>query len=161
MTWLAEQRGTLAADHILDAAAALFAEQGLDVPGMAEVAKAAGCSRATLYRYFPERRALQVAFAQREAASVLAEVGGADGPVESVIACLRAVRARPHLLAWYADSGTAELSGILRDAVVPDLGDDPDLAAWLLRITLSFLADPGADEAAERRLLERFLDIRP
>ena len=78
-----------------------------------------------------------------------------------MLACLRAVRARPYLLAWYADSGTAELSGILRDAVVPDLGDDPDLAAWLLRITLSFLADPGADEAAERRLLERFLDIRP
>ena len=158
MTWLAEQRSGLAADHILDAAARLFAELGLDGPGMAEVARAAGCSRATLYRYFPDRRTLQVAFARREAAAILTEVRGAGGAAESVLACLRAVRARPYLLAWYAASGTAELSGILRDAAIPEVAGDPDLAAWLLRIVLSFLADPAEDEAAERRLLERFLD---
>jgi len=34
---------------------------------------------------------------------------------------------------------------------------DPDLAHWMLRIIVSFLTDPGADEAEERRLLSRFL----
>lgn len=157
MTWLAGQRSDLAADHILDTAAALFAEDGLDGPGMAAIADAAGCSRATLYRYFPDRRTLQVAFARREAAAILEEVrGSAADPAGIVLACLRAVRARPYLAAWYATSGTGELSAILHEAGIPAGREDPDLAAWLLRVVLSFLADP-APEDDERRLLERFL----
>ena len=42
------------ATAILDAAAALFAERGVNAVGMGEVARAAGCSRATLYRWFAE-----------------------------------------------------------------------------------------------------------
>ena len=167
MTWLADQRADLAAEHILDAAGQLFAEQGVDGPGMDEVARAAGCSRATLYRYFPNRRVLQVAFARREAAAITAEVSARvkrlrrpeRRAAESVIGCLRAVRARPYLSAWYADAGAPVLRDVLHEsAVLEGMGDpDPDRARWLLRIVLSFLTDPGADEDEERRLIERFV----
>ncbi|MFC7500779.1 helix-turn-helix domain-containing protein, partial [Nocardioides sp. GCM10030258] len=44
-----------AVERILDAAGGLFAERGVDVVAMSDIATAAGCSRATLYRYFPDR----------------------------------------------------------------------------------------------------------
>ena len=52
MSWLATERSELGAERILDAAAQLFAEQGIGQPGMEDIARAAGCSRATVYRYF-------------------------------------------------------------------------------------------------------------
>lgn len=173
MTWLSGQRSEMARDRILDTAARLFAERGVDGPGMDEVASEAGCSRATLYRYFANRHALQVAFAQREAAVIVAEVAteirSIRGPrarrVAAVMSCLRAVRSRSHLTTWYAADGASVLNGVLRESVIADLaaadtkGTDSDLARWMLRVIVSFLTDPGADEAEERRLLERFLPV--
>ncbi|MEU6133446.1 helix-turn-helix domain-containing protein [Nocardioides sp. NPDC047086] len=175
MSWLEAERTELAAERILDAAGALFMERGVDKPGMDEVARAAGCSRATLYRYFENRQALIHAFAHREArlitkevAQVAADVTEPRGRVvESVLACLAAVRERPHLAAWYAGDSTL-LREVLRDSPIirgtaqtylAADAEDPDLADWVLRIILSFLTDPGDDEAQERRLLERFLTI--
>ena len=66
-TWLGAAREELATTRILDAAGELFARDGVAPVGMAEVAEAAGCSRATLYRYFPKRDALRGAFVRREA----------------------------------------------------------------------------------------------
>jgi len=167
VTWLGEERADLAAERILDAAAQLFAEQGVDAPGMDVVAREAGCSRATLYRYFPNRRALQVAFARREAVAITAEVAERVGRLRdparhmaaSVIGCLQAVRARPHLAAWYADAGAPVLREVLQEsALVEEMsGADPDRARWMLRIVLSFLTDPGVDEADEHRLIQRFV----
>lgn len=175
MSWLEAERTELAAERILDAAGALFVERGVDKPGMDEVARAAGCSRATLYRYFENRNALIHAFAHREArlitnhvAQVTADVSDPDRRlVEAVLACLAAVRQRPHLAAWYAGDSTL-LREVLRDSPIIRgttesflaSGDaDPDLADWVLRIILSFLTEPGEDRAEERRLLERFLVI--
>jgi AcrR family transcriptional regulator len=56
--WLAASRTEVAADRILDAAGELFATRGVASVGMHEIAQAAGCSRATLYRYFENREAL-------------------------------------------------------------------------------------------------------
>ena len=177
MSWLEAERTELAAERILDAAGELFVERGVDKPGMDEVARAAGCSRATLYRYFENRQALIYAFAHREARLITKQVAQATTDVsdprsrvvEAVVACLAAVRERPHLAAWYAGDSTL-LREVLRDSPLirgsaqnylaqdaesPDL----DLADWVLRIILSFLTDPGDDEEAERRLLERFLAV--
>ena len=46
--WLAERRTEVAADRILDAAEELFTRHDPGSVGMNEIAKAAGCSRATL-----------------------------------------------------------------------------------------------------------------
>lgn len=179
MSWLAEAKTDLAAERILDAAGELFVERGVGKPGMDEVARAAGCSRATLYRYFENRQALIQAFAHREARLITAQVAKAtaDVPdprrrvVEAVIACLAAVRERPHLAAWYAGDSTL-LREVLHDSplirgtaqnyLAADAdAADPDLVDWVLRIILSFLSNPGDDEEAERRLLERFLLAPP
>ncbi|NYI80272.1 TetR/AcrR family transcriptional regulator [Nocardioides panzhihuensis] len=175
MSWLAEAKTDLAAERILDAAGALFVERGVGKPGMDEVARAAGCSRATLYRYFENRQVLIQAFAHREARLITAQVARATAAVpdprcrlvEAVLVCLAAVRERPHLQAWYAGDSTllrevlhesSVIRGSAQTYLAPDAeGSDPDLVDWVLRIILSFLTDPGDDEEAERRLLERFL----
>ncbi|HJR25343.1 MAG TPA: TetR family transcriptional regulator, partial [Acidimicrobiales bacterium] len=83
-TWLADERDALATDRILDAAGRLFAEHGVGAVGMADIASAAGCSRATVYRYFENRSSLQTAFVHREArrlgAAVAQQVRGVRSP---------------------------------------------------------------------------------
>ena len=70
MTWLAADRRDVAVERILDAAGELFAEHGVGAVAMGDVARAAGCSRATLYRYFADRHELHVAYVHREARRV-------------------------------------------------------------------------------------------
>src|SRR5579862_1296314 len=75
------------ATAILDAAVHLFSEEG-GSSNMAEVAAAAGISRATLYRYFPHREALLEAlstYALADAAARLADAGLERAPVEEAI----------------------------------------------------------------------------
>ncbi len=163
-------RRTPAVDRILDAAGDLFAERGVSAVAMGEIAAAAGCARATLYRYFPDRPALQLAFVQREAtrvgALVAADVAGlpdgADTLTEAVLAALRHVRAAPTLLAWFSERDAARTADIARASeVIEALGltmiDDPDAVDWLVRMIVSLLTVPGGDTAAERRLVERFV----
>jgi len=148
-------------EQILDAAAHLFAERGVHAVGMGEVARAAGCSRATLYRYFPDRRALHVAFVHREARRIGALVPR-DDLAEAVLAAVREVRARPELLAWFSatDAGTtaalAQSSEVV-EALGLSLVGDPDAARWLVRVIVSLLIVPGRDQAEERALVERFV----
>src|SRR3954462_3411266 len=82
-------RGELRADaernrrRIVDAAAAVFGERGIDAP-LEEVARRAGVGIATLYRRFPDRSALlrAVVLDALERTSVAAEEaldGAADG----------------------------------------------------------------------------------
>ena len=148
-------------EEILDAAAGLFAEHGVNAVGMGEVAKAAGCSRATLYRYFADRHELHVAFVHREARRIGALVP-TDDLGEAVLTAVRLVREKPELLAWFgaADAGTtAELAQ--SSEVIEALGlhavGDPVLARWLVRVIVSLLIVPGRDEAEERALVERFV----
>jgi AcrR family transcriptional regulator len=151
------------AARILDAAAVLFAERGVRAVGMGEVARAAGCSRATLYRYFADRHELHVAFVHREARRIGALVAAeTDDPGEAVLAAVRHVRAAPALLAWFgaADAGTTAALAQSRDVIEAlGLGTVGDAAAarWLVRVIVSLLVVPGRDEAEERELVARFV----
>src|SRR3954463_3414854 len=121
MTWLREDRGRIAAERILDAAGGLFAAQGIGAISMGDVAGAAGCSRATVYRYFADRHELHLAFVHREARRVgelvAAEAARIRDPERRLSAAIRAavrrVRENPSLAAWFgaADAtATAELA---------------------------------------------------
>ena len=177
--WLAQPRSLQAAERILDAAAALFAGQGVAATQMGDIAKAAGCSRATLYRYFDSRHAVQLAYVHREArrvgATVAAEIAAVTDPgeraVAGVLASLRAVRSDPLLIAWFRPDDAGRTLEIAQTSqVVEAIGNslfDSDsrsgqqdsvlLARWMTRIIVSLLTVPGRDETEERILLERFL----
>ena len=100
MPWITDEVSEVAVERILDAAEHLFAETGPHGVGMDAVAKAAGCSRATLYRYFDNKRALEFAFAHREARTIVETVANRleaiDDPheraVEAVVAAIQEVR---------------------------------------------------------------------
>jgi AcrR family transcriptional regulator len=168
--WLAEDRSRLATERILDAAGELFGAQGPARVSMGEVAGAAGCSRATLYRYFSDRRELQLAYAHREArrigALVARETASVEGRearlVAAVLSALRHVRGSPLLAGWFGVDGAAVTADLVASSEVLDtlgLGfvDDPLAARWLLRAVVSLLLMPGHDEAEERALVERFV----
>lgn len=175
-TWLGDARAELATDRILDAAGSLFTELGVDAVGMAEVAEAAGCSRATLYRYFDGRDALRTAFVHRETrrigTQVLEEVAAIPDPLDrltaAVQASLRAVRADAALVAWFTarDAGTtaalAQSSAVIESLVAAFIGDasDPSIrrrARWVVRMLVSLLVDPAPDSDEEDAMIAEFL----
>ncbi|HEY5149538.1 MAG TPA: helix-turn-helix domain-containing protein, partial [Mycobacterium sp.] len=90
--WLGSRRAEVAADRILDAAGELFAQNDVGAVGMNDIARAAGCSRATLYRYFENREALYTAYVHREAYAlhqrITELISGIDDPRERLLAGL-------------------------------------------------------------------------
>lgn len=168
--WLADDRSRLGTERILDAAGELFSARGPGKVSMGDVARAAGCSRATLYRYFSDRRELQLAYVHREArrigALVTRETASVEGRearlVAAVSSALRHVRGTPLLAGWFGADGAAVTADIVATSeVLETLGlgfvDDPLAARWLLRVVVSLLFMPGHDEAEERILLERYV----
>jgi AcrR family transcriptional regulator len=163
--WLADRRTEVAADRILDAADELFTRHDAATIGMNEIARAAGCSRATLYRYFENRDALYTAYVHRETQRVFREMGehiaGIADPrerlTEGIIASLRRVRDTPALSSWFAATQrpiggeVAERSEVIRaltEAFLRSLGaDDVERRArWLVRVMVSLLLFPDSDE---------------
>ncbi|MGO4618018.1 TetR/AcrR family transcriptional regulator [Nocardia sp. 2YAB30] len=180
--WLADGRAELASERILDAVRTLFLDKGVSGVGMAEVADAAGCSRATLYRYFENRQALYVAFAGREARQLVERVwrdraiSASQEPGEQLLdtltALLAEVRKTPHLAVWFEPSNVgivAQLSnspGVV-DALAANFvtGFRPELPVpaaqrvgrWVVRAMVSLLTLPGAGEDDERAMLRNFV----
>jgi AcrR family transcriptional regulator len=177
--WLAERRGEVAADRILDAAEKLFTQHDPASIGMNEIARAAGCSRATLYRYFDNREALRTAYVHREtyrlSRELMKRTGSIDDPRErliaSIVATLRMVRESPAMSSWFGSTrlpiggelaGQSEVITALAAGFLNSLGpDDPATverrARWAVRVIISLLMFPGHDEADERATIEEFL----
>ncbi|WP_328393122.1 TetR/AcrR family transcriptional regulator [Nocardia sp. NBC_00416] len=179
--WLAGGRAELASERILDAVRGLVIDKGAGTVGMAEVAEAAGCSRATLYRYFENRQSLYVAFAGREAGQLIARVwrdhplDGADRAerlLDGMTATLAAARKTPHLAVWFepanvgivarlSDSSAVidELVAVFVARMRPDLpvAAARRLGRWSVRVMISLLTLPAASEDEERSLLRDFL----
>lgn len=177
--WLAARRTEVAADRILDAAEQLFTANDPASVGMNEIARAAGCSRATLYRYFENREALRTAYVHRETyrvfGAITEEIRGIADPRERLIAgvttTLRLVRESPPLASWFATTQPplgaemAEQSDVitaLAAAFLNSLGnDDPARvqrsARWLVRVITSLLIFPGHDDTDERAMVEEFV----
>jgi AcrR family transcriptional regulator len=177
--WLAGRRTEVAADRILDAAGELFGQQEAATVGMHEIASAAGCSRATLYRYFENREALYTAYVHRESYRLYREmteqINSVTDPrerlIEGMLASLRNVRESPALASWFATTQRpigaemAEQSEVIKaltEAFVISLGpDDPELVAhrarWLVRVMTSLFLFPGHNDDDERAMLEEFV----
>jgi AcrR family transcriptional regulator len=177
-TWLSDQRGEWAAEKLLDAAEKLFAEHEPDSVGMNEIARAAGCSRATLYRYYESRDALYAAYVHRWANALYHELtqrlAGIDDPVQRLLTgiteSLALVRSNPALASWFAETGPpigtamAERSDVITVMVTTFLSalgtDDSDTrqrARWVVRVMTSLLSFPGRDADDERAMLMQFV----
>lgn len=181
---------TSARARTLDAAASCLTRFGLAKTTIEDVAQAAGLSRATVYRQFGNRDGLLLALAARDAERTAAEaevelqrfedVG--SWIVEGILFCLREIPQRPVLSQFLApqELGAASRmiltsermreigSEILRPVFEPArreglLREDLELDAlmeWVLRIVMSFLAEPGPPSRSEdelRALLRRML----
>jgi AcrR family transcriptional regulator len=177
--WLAARRTEVAADRILDAANDLFAQKEAATVGMNEIAAAAGCSRATLYRYFENRDALYTAYVHRESyrlyremtEQIMSVTDPAERLIEGMITSLRNVRESPALASWFATTQRpigaemaeeSEVITALTEAFVISLGpDDPESVAhrarWLVRVMTSLFMFPGHDGDDERAMLEEFV----
>jgi AcrR family transcriptional regulator len=177
--WLSERRIEVAADRILDAAEELFTRHDPGSVGMNAIAKAAGCSRATLYRYFENREALRTAYVNRETYrlfdAIKEKISGITEPRErltaGVVTTLRLVRESPALSSWFAitqppiGGELAEQSDVitaLAAAFVNSLGADDQTVAesrarWLVRVITSLLIFPGRDVADEQAMIEEFV----
>lgn len=177
--WLGTHRTEAAADRILDAAERLYTQRDSDSIGMNEIARAAGCSRATLYRYFENREALRTAYIHRETRrlgrEIVARAGDIEDPrerlVASILVTLAMVRESPALASWFATTrppvggelaGQSDVIAALAVAFLHSLGpDDPAAverrARWTVRVIVSLLTYPGRDEDDERAMIEEFV----
>ncbi|MGB6208235.1 TetR/AcrR family transcriptional regulator, partial [Mycobacterium sp.] len=146
---------------------------------MNEIAKAAGCSRATLYRYFENREALRSAYVNRETYrlfdAIKEQISDITDPRERLSAgiatTLRLVRESPALSSWFATTQppigaeVAEHSDVitaLAAAFINSLGAaDPaaieSRGRWLVRVITSLLIFPGRDVAEEQAMIQEFV----
>ncbi|MGB0100600.1 MAG: TetR/AcrR family transcriptional regulator [Nocardioides sp.] len=177
--WSRHSDPAAAVDGLLDAAGVAFARLGVARATMIDVARQAGCSRATLYRYFPNREALRLGFVHRATLRIAAEIApptttsDPDEMVDLIMRGIAAVRADPLLSVWFepenmavpiAVSQDSELLQAMTAGLAEQLASDRQSSAdvelrgaWLLRSIVSFLAMPADSEATERAMVEAFV----
>lgn len=160
-------------ERILDAARTCFSRFGLRKTAMEDIAREAGLSRGTLYRYFSDKDALYGAVNERETRLFLEEVveraSGLDSLEEKIIRVLMAavgfLRENPMNAAMAATDPEAfaaaistngrELLELAVGAVTPMVREamekgevrsdlDPARAAeWIVRVELSLISTPS------------------
>lgn len=177
-SWRRHSNGELAVDELLDAAGRAFADLGVSRATMVDVARSAGCSRATLYRYFPNQEALHLAFVHRATLRIARRLaderaaGASTSLADRILAGIAAVRADPLLVVWFEPENlsvpmtvaqNSELLKAMSAGVIDqlDAGQHGTEAielrgAWLLRSIVSLLAMPASAEA-ERAMVESCL----
>ena len=169
-----------------EALMACVARQGLRKTTLDDVAREAGTSRATLYRYFASKQAVVDAAvrleAQRVTSALLSAAAATTTLEDAVVAVLRAAhrelashpaltyvaacepeRLLPSLSFSGLDAFLAQASVALAPALAPYLADEAARGAeWVTRIGLTLLCAPHPpvpldDEAAARRYAAAFI----
>ncbi len=144
------------------------------------LARAAGCSRATLYNHFADRQALNVAFVNREAVRIARRVADAaawvadphDRATSAIVAAIEAVRSDPRLQTWFTGADVGVTTALSADSDVLDalgmafaggFGDFDDRleirrrARWVVRAIVSLLSMPAPDLEEERDIIASFV----
>jgi AcrR family transcriptional regulator len=172
---------------VLDGALACIARVGLSKTTLDDVARAAGCSRATLYRRFPGKGRLVHALVAREAAALAATLEAAtagcetltDAVTVAIVTTARAIRDHaalqfvlavepevllPHLTFDRADQFLERAGALVAPALTRFLAgaDARRLGEWTVRMVLSYLCSPShrvdlTDDADARALVESFV----
>jgi AcrR family transcriptional regulator len=159
-------------DAVLDAAADCYVRLGVARATAADIAKAAGMSRATLYRRFGSHEAIFLAVLARESVAMAtdaeARLAGIDDArermVEGMMFSIAEIGRRPvHAAVFGGDGAAWAASEAIRMEALRRIGDAgirpllapaaahsslseqdvADLVDWILRILLSYAAVPG------------------
>jgi len=173
-------------DQVLDAFLACVARFGMTKTTLDDVAREAGCARATVYRYFPNKQVLAAAAVTREAdalgAAVVAATADAATLSDAVVTVIETgsrqllesaalttvVTIEPEIVLPFI---TFDAGAVLGEAaarrIVPAftpflaLDDALRLAEWVVRIGMSYLCTPDDgeifDTARVRSLVEEFI----
>jgi AcrR family transcriptional regulator len=160
---------------VLDAAADCYLRIGVTKTTAADIAGAAGISRATLYRRFGSHETIFMAVLERESVAMAAEasahLAGVSDPaerlIESMVFSISRICDRPVHAAIFTGESAAWAAGrairmdalrrIGETAIRPLLGSAidsgalppdsvSDLVDWILRVLLSYAAIPGPAE---------------
>lgn len=147
---------------MLDAAAELFAEQGVDAVTMEAIAARAGTSIGSLYQYFPDKHAVFVALAERvlersrAAFDVLVAAIAAEHPpwealVDRMVDGYAAMLHDPSLRAVWLN---VQLYGEMVEA-------DVALHEEIIERSTEILAEylPGASHAERKRVATMIVDV--
>jgi AcrR family transcriptional regulator len=170
------------AARVLDAASTCIGRVGLGKTTLDDVAREAGCSRATVYRYFPGKQQLIAALVAREVArfqlQLLTAADGAeslgDAVTEVVTTAARILLGHPALtflaayepevlLPYLAFERESAVLGAAAELVAPafepflPIDRATRLAEWIARITLSYLCCPSPHVDVNDRLQVRAL----
>ncbi len=157
--WLNDEKQELAVDRILKAASVVFSRDGIRSARMGKIADAAGCSRATLYRYFPNKEALLHAFMVRVAqdfGTILRDrLRGMRSfgkrIVEAVAVSAELIQTREDVAPFFSEEGlglTAQLTAnaaAMRDQLAKQLEQE----SWSPKIQGQLRVDVSPAEAAE------------
>src|SRR5437660_6928916 len=173
--------------RVLDAALTCIGRVGLGKTTLDDVAREAGCARATVYRYFPGKQQLIGALVEREVAAfgreLLTAAHGAESLGEAVTAVITAAAGallghpaltfvagyEPEMLLPYlAFERESAVLGAAAELVAPafapflSIDDATRLAEWVARITLSYLCCPSEhvdvhDPVQVRALVDDFV----
>ncbi|TMS54140.1 TetR/AcrR family transcriptional regulator [Mycobacterium sp. DBP42] len=162
-----------AAERIYAAAAEMAARDGFDALDIDALAARVHCSRATIYRHAGGKAQIRDAVLARLAASIVAEVRravagmtGSERVLAAITVALQRIRADPLFALLLGSLRSGGAMADLTQSPVPAAfateltglaEDDPVAAAWIVRLVLSLLVWPGAGDAAEREMLERFV----
>src|SRR5690606_24541185 len=130
-------------DRILEAAGQLMADEGVDALRLERVARLAGCSRSSLYRYFDTKDALIIAVLRQRVAQMASRIRilleGAKTPAEKIVqGVVRAVelaRNDPQFVVMFAApnsptvmriaaSALPELITPVIDSILPEEGEE-------------------------------------
>jgi AcrR family transcriptional regulator len=159
-------------EAVLDAAADCYLRFGVQKTTAADIATAAGMSRATLYRRYGSHETIFLALLTRESEAMArdgeAHLAGIDDPsermVEGMLFAIEEVQRRPvHAAVFSSDSaGWAATQAVSLDALrrlgeagirpllgpaqpVGSAGEQAmaDLVDWMLRILISYAVVPG------------------
>ncbi len=175
------------ARRVLDAALVCLARVGLAKTTLDDVAREAGCARATVYRCFPSKLALLTALVEREAGvlqdAVLAAAEPAHDLADAVtatittaagalrhhralgfIAAYEPAQLLPYLTFDRESTVLAHAAVLVAPAYERFLAHDDAvrLGEWVARITLSYLCSPSeqvdiADPVSVRALVDDFV----
>jgi len=173
--WLVPgDRREVALARIHSAGIEVLRERGPKKFSLEEVARRAGCSRATVYRFVGSRRAIVDTLVAMAAADVIASVRkrtegmtGRELVVESILAGVQAIRSDRTLGEFVKSPPTFDDNYFMHSGMVSgfattlmDLGEEHDLGAeWCIRVVLSLITWPVNDPALEREMVERYVGV--